>query len=962
MNKPRHKPRHKPIQEVQKLDPRSLRATLRLQFHRGFSFDDALAQLDYYAALGVSHLYASPVFTARSGSTHGYDVVDPSRVNPELGGEDGLRRLVQGLHALQMGLIVDIVPNHMAIGEQNPWWCDVLLWGQQSQYASWFDIEWQGIDPALHGKVLLPVLGRTYGEMLGDGESGLKFDPESTRFHVEVPGNRLPVAPETYVEILSMTASPHLKKATAAFERVREVAGQDERKMRAEHAWRELAQAAADVQGMAALNDTLAAFDTATSHGAEALHALLERQHYRLCDWRNAGDELNWRRFFEIGDLIGMRVEQDDVFEAMHATLFRLYEDGLIDGVRIDHIDGLADPAAYAQRLRRRLQDIRSKVALDMAPYIIAEKILAPGEDLRNNWGLDGTTGYDFMDQVSAVLHDPAGTATLDAIWQEYSDDAGGFDNVVRAIRPRLLDQNFANEFNALNFTLHALARSTIATRDISLMSIRRCMLVLLAYFPVYRSYGTQEGCDSRDVFIIRTAAASIGEQLSKQDLPTLDAITGWLTEPQVGQVGQMGKEDQRRSHLHWRALTRFQQLTPPLTAKSSEDTAFYRYGRLLSRNEVGSDPSQLVLPVEDFHRDTLRRQRDFPRTMLATATHDHKRGEESRMRLAVLSEIPTRWQQALQRWRALNTAARTQTPIDAVDELMLYQTLVGVWPLADANDTTPSELTELTQRLSEWQRKALREAKRHTDWKAPDLAYEANCDGFLRRILRPNADNLFLPALRGFIQEIAAAGALNSLSQTMLRLTAPGIPDLYQGCDLWDFSLVDPDNRRPVDYALRRTLMARQEPLESPARQRLEDWRSGACKQHLIRSLLQFRRGRADLFTTGSYVPLMVEGELADHLVAFARSTDELTVIVLCSRHAARLIATDGAAPSPPSAIPLIPPQSWRDTVVRLPPQWATGEWQSVLSGRQGAIRALHFSVADLLHSFPVELLLLSR
>ena len=928
---------------------RSLRATIRLQFHRDFTFDDALAQIDYYAALGVSHVYASPILTARSGSTHGYDGVDPDRVNPELGGEDALRRLVQALHTRHMGLIVDIVPNHMAVGAQNAWWCDVLLWGQHSRYANWFDIEWQGADPALHGKVLLPVLGRAYGQVLRDGEISLYFDPASARLHIEIPGNRLPVAPEDYVEILSAAALPRLGDAVSAFCRVLGSAVQEERCAAAERGWGVLAKIVEDPEALADLHAALVNFSAATPHGMRDLHALLERQHYRLCDWRNAGDEINWRRFFEIGDLIGMRVEQDDVFEATHATLFRLYGEGLIDGVRIDHIDGLADPAAYVQHLRKRLQGLRENVR----PYIIAEKILAADENLRNNWGLDGTTGYDFMDQVSGVLHDAGGAAVLDTIWKEYRADPDGFGFVVLATRRRLLSQNFASEFNALTSALHALARSSVGTRDMSLMSIRRCMLELLAYFPVYRTYGTREGCDKRDAFLIRTTAARIRDSLRKPDQATLDALCGWLADSP-----QLEVQDERHSQLHWRALTRFQQLTPPLTAKSTEDTAFYRYGRLLSRNEVGSEPAQLALPVADFHRDVLRRQRDFACSMLATATHDHKRGEDSRMRLAVLSEVPGHWQQTLQRWRALNHAARVQMPIDAVDELMLYQTLIGVWPLEQAEEGRAVQSGALLNRVSGWQRKALREAKRRTDWNAPDLAYESHCEGFLQRILRPDADNHFLPALRSFVQEIAAAGVLNSLSQTMLRLTTPGIPDLYQGSDLWDFSLVDPDNRRPVDYGWRRELMAR----ERMHAMTLESWRDGACKQELIRTLLHFRSGRESLLTSADYIPLTVARELDQHLLAFARSTGDLTVVVLCSRHAARLIAGGHSAQSLQSAVPLIPPQRWADTRVHLPPAWTGGQWQSILSGAQGAVREQSIAVGEVLQTFPVDLLVLSR
>src|SRR5450830_33604 len=751
---------------------RSLRATVRLQFHRDFSFDDALAQLDYYAALSVSHLYASPIFAARSGSTHGYDVIDPGRVNPELGGEPGLRRLVQALHARHMGLIVDIVPNHMAVGEHNPWWCDVLRWGQHSRHAGWFDIEWLGADPALHGKVLLPVLGKPYGEVLRDGEIGLHFDAESAQLQVVIPGHRLPLAPEDYAAILAATPSPHLHAAASAFSRLLDAAVQEERQTLARHAWRELATAAAQADGLRAINQALAPFSAATPHGAQALHALLERQHYRLCDWRNAGDEINWRRFFEIGDLIGMRVEREDVFEATHSGLFRLVEQGLVDGVRIDHIDGLADPRAYARQLRTRLQSLRA--AWTPQPvYIIAEKILATDEQLPVDWGLDGTSGYDFMDQVGAWLHEGHGSVALDAIWYRScadSDvDARLFRPLVSNTRRRLLEQNFASELQALCQTLHTLARSEPATRDLSLHSIHRCVLELLVSFPVYRSYADADGCCPYDAHLIRTTATQVSERLRALDRPSLLAVVAWLS-------GAASAASPATKQLRWRARTRWQQLTPPLTAKSTEDTAFYRYGRLLSRNEVGSMPAQLALSSDHLHRYAAQRHYHFPDAMLSTATHDHKRGEDARARLAVLSEVPQQWGQALRQWQQINQAARAQAPIDAVDELMLYQSLIGVWPLARL------DLRDVRQRLSAWQQKALREAKRRSDWNAPDLAYEAVCDAFLMQILRDAPDNDFLPALQQFLDQIAAAGALNGLSQTMLRLTMPGVPDLYQG------------------------------------------------------------------------------------------------------------------------------------------------------------------------------------
>lgn len=919
------------------------RATLRLQLHRDFRFDDALAQSDYFSALGISHLYVSPIFTARPGSMHGYDVADPCHVNPELGGEEGLRRLVQALHVRKMRLIVDIVPNHMALGEHNPWWCDVLLWGRHSAYADWFDIDWQANDPALAGKILLPVLGEAYNKLLHAGELRLAFD--AARLVVVSPGMRLPLAPEHYGEVLSGTPSSRLAGVVAAFRKVSEATAPSQRQTLAAQAWRELADVMEQPAARADAAAALAQFSPSGPEGRSALHALLERQHYRLCDWRNAGDEINWRRFFEIGDLIGMRVEREDVFEAMHALLFRLAGEGLIDGVRLDHIDGLAEPAAYVHRLRERLGQLCPVTPV----YIVAEKILGAEESLPTGWGLDGTTGYDFMDQVAALQHDEAGAAVLDDVWRTNRAEPEDFGELVRAARRCLLERNFASQFNALVHCLHALARADTATRDVTLMVIRRCMLALLVCFPVYRTYGTRLGCDSRDRAVIRAAAAQARPSLARCDWDGLEVVVDWL----AWSPSSAAAED-TCTPLRWRALTLFQQLTPPLTAKSVEDTAFYRYGRLLSRNEVGADPSRLALPPSQFHRLTARRGRDFPHAMVATATHDHKRGEDARMRLAVLSEVPERWQTALQAWQAINRTEPNQ--IDPADEVMLVQTLIGVWPLetepaaAMTDDAAAGTLADITERVAQWQRKALREAKRRSDWIAPDVDYEARCEQFLRYILRPDGDNAFLPALRRFVAGIAAAGVINSLGQTMLRLTVPGVPDLYQGCEFWDFSLVDPDNRRPVDFACRRQALQKGAGLPLTT----ADWHSGVCKQQLIRSLLHFRAGRPALFCAGDYVPLAVEGDLSDKLIAFARCHGDVKALVLCSRHAARLL---GEAP----ALPLIAPSCWGNTAVRLPSDWHEGRWQAILSRTQGTIRQQSVAVQEVLFQFPVEMLLLS-
>jgi (1->4)-alpha-D-glucan 1-alpha-D-glucosylmutase len=962
------------------------RATARLQLNQDFRFEHACALVDYYDALGVSHLYASPILTARPGSTHGYDVVDPTRVNPELGGEKGLRALCSLLHQRGMGLIVDIVPNHMAVGADNAWWQDVLRWGRRSRYAEWFDIDWESPDPALAGKLCLPFLGRPYGEALAAGELKLHFDAQHGQFSVLHHDNVFPLSPATVASVLEAVASPRLAPAMAAFGAVGE--GDGEPEQRAAAGWQLLRELANDVAGLADIEQAVAAFAPDSEAGRAALHALLERQHYRLVFWRNAADEINWRRFFEVSELAGVRVEHDDVFEALHREIFRLYADGLIDGVRLDHIDGLTDPAAYCLRLRQRLSTLRP----GHVAYIIAEKILAPDEQLPPAWELDGTTGYEFMDQCAAVLHDGEGAPVLDDLWNDIVDEAQGqggasgqiagrqsprmvhFADMVRSARRSFLTRNFAAEFNALSLCLHRLARQQLSTRDLSLMSLRRSLAELLVHFPVYRTYGGEQGMAGHDREILALAGAAAAATLHQCDHQSLQEILVWLS----GEALASTTDAQQRA-LQLRTMARFQQLTPPLTAKSVEDTAFYRYGRLISRNEVGSHPDQLSLSVQDFHKLGVQRAAQAPSSMLATGTHDHKRGEDARMRLAALSEIAEEWHTLLAHWRGLNApivaaTAGPQGGIDAIDECMLYQTLVGAWRDGmHAVDDDLEALAQLAERIVAWQRKALREATRRRDWVVPQEGYEMACERFVRALLcDPGLDarhHPFLLELEGFVRRLSPIGVLNSLAQTMLKLSVPGVPDLYQGAEMWDLSLVDPDNRTPVDFALRQQRLAdvRQRPVS------LRDWQDGTAKLQLIRAVLDHRRQHAGLFAHGDYLPLSVQGKLARHVIAFARLLPASpnhamrAVIVICTRLAGHLLAFDAPREE---GLPLVPVESWGNTCIVMPASLAvpavTG-WRSVLTSGHGLLETLtdaaqqsvsHIPVADVLGSLPVELL----
>lgn len=875
-------------------------ATYRLQLNPQFTFADASAQVDYLGRLGISHVYLSPVLTARSGSTHGYDVIDYGMVNPELGGEEGLRALVANLRSHDMGVIVDIVPNHMAVGgNDNALWLDLLEWGRDSRYANFFDIDWDVPDPALINRILAPFLGETYGEALTTGKLRFGFDATRGRFHVDYFEHRFPLAAKHYAPLLRLGGSA-LKTMQFKF-RSAFSPGRGGHRDLFMASCADLAQQHAVDDGVrAAIDQLLRWFDPQTASGQRLLHQLLERQHYRLANWRTAADEINWRRFFDVIQLAGIRIQEPAAFELVHSTIFRLYSEGLIDGIRIDHIDGLADPRTYCRRLHRRLRQLarlRPQHAPEGPAYVIVEKILAPEERLPHEWQVDGTTGYSFMNDVSALLHDPAGEASLTELWIHLSGRFSDFEAESQQARRWILKELLAAEFNACAHALHQVARSDPMTRDWSQLAIRRVLEELLVQFPIYRTYADARGRSEANTEIMQTAIAAARSYCRLVDRPLLDLIDRWLgAEPLPTRLPRL----QRRMRL--RAITRFQQLCSPLAAKSVEDTAFYRHGRLLSRNEVGANPAQFANSPHDFHNECIRRAACFPKAMLATATHDHKRGEDLRARLAVLSEIPHHWADRVQQWMETNRRHKSfGQPLQA-DEYMLYQMLIGGWPLSlDTQDV--SGLQELRNRLQQWWIKALREAKQLSSWSSPNLDYEQSCQLFLRNLFDARQAPHFLEEVADFAYHIAPAGVVNSLSQTLLKLTTPGVPDIYQGCELWDFSFVDPDNRRPVDYAQRHRL------LDSSASN--QDWRSGAIKQHLIAPLLDLRKAHPELFLFGSYKPLEVTGNRANHVFAFARQWRRITLIVATVRLPATLVQDR----------PLVDPGIWGDTQLHFPP-----------------------------------------
>jgi malto-oligosyltrehalose synthase len=770
------------------------RATVRLQFHRGFTFADAQALVPYFARLGISHLYASPIGVARPGSLHGYDVTDPTRVNPELGGEAALRMLAAALAGAGLGLVLDTVPNHMAADSANPWWVDVLRQGRASRYAQFFDIDWEADD-----KVLLPILGRPLEEAIAAGEVEVIREEGTLRYF----SHRLPLT------------------------------------------------------------------DGTTSIGS--LSELLARQHYRLSWWRSASDRINWRRFFDINELVCLRIEEPEVFEAVHALPLRLHAEGLIDGLRIDHIDGLTDPAAYCRKLRQRLGP---------QSWLVVEKILLRGERLPVDWACDGTTGYDFMNDVSALQHEAAGESRLATAWASLSGRAAGFAAEEQAARREIMGRSFGAQLDA--------CAAALVGGELARPLLRRVLAELLSHFPVYRTYGTGGAFSSVDRAVLRQAADGARKTCLASDRWAIDAVLRLFEQPSKA-----------------RAVARFQQLSAPIAAKSVEDTAFYRYGRLISRNDVGFDVETFSLSSEDFHSRVLARARDHPHALLATATHDHKRGEDVRARLAVLSEMADEWTVVLGQWIEQIEPLRRAGEPSAGDIAMLLQTVVGAWPL-DLDVGDRDGRAAFADRLAAWQQKALREAKLCSDWAAVNQHYESAARDLVLRLVAEGELPGLLAEIATLVNRIAPAGALNGLAQCLLRLTVPGVPDLYQGTEFWDFSLVDPDNRRPVDFGARVSALGGG---DLPAL--ASHWRDGHIKQALIARLLDLRRRKPALFAEGGYVSVPVEGARASSVISFARRHAEDWLLAAVPRLPLALLQR--------GADLMVSAEAWQDTALQL-------------------------------------------
>ncbi len=864
-------------------------ATYRLQFSADFDFNAAAAVVPYLKALGITHVYASPFMKARKGSTHGYDIVDHTQFNPELGGEAGFKRLSTALKQHDLGLILDFVPNHVGVHfSDNPWWLDVLEWGPASPHAASFDIDWEQLPYRARGGVLLPIIGSSYGQALERSEIELRYDAAEGHFSAWYFEHRLPIAPERYSEILRAIvkeaageASPAGKEILALASRYRGLRHPNRKEAPAFKA-----ELKAIAGAPAIIERGLAAYRAGPDRAAPtlALHHLLERQHYRLGQWRLASSDINYRRFFDVNTLAGLRVEDAGTFDAIHRLVKNLIAEGTLQGLRLDHIDGLRDPAQYFQRLRRLIRSAQKNVPRPF--YLVIEKILGEHEKLHAFAGVHGTTGYEWMNAITHVLVDGNGLEPLDEIWRQISNQSPKLEPILKTAKRRVLETLLTSEFTVLTRLLARIASGHYSTRDYAADSLRQALELYVLHFPVYRTYLTSSGPAAHDRALI---AATI-ERARADWFAADDGIFDFLRDTLTMDLIKPGRAAHSTPRVRRFAL-KVQQFTGPLMAKSLEDTTFYRYHRLLALNEVGGDPSAKALSVDGFHVMMQTRAREWPHGMTATATHDTKRGEDARARIMALAEIPGEWASTVARWKILNaphltTDGAMRAP-SATFEYMLYQALLGAWQPGD--DTFP-------ERMQAYALKAAREGKQETSWLNPHQAYEAGIETFVARILDRAISAEFLDSLETLARRVSLLGALNSLSQITLKATMPGVPDFYQGTELWDFSLVDPDNRRRIDFAARARVLAA---LDKPDWGRLtQDWSNGHIKLAWTRHLLKLRGELAEMFTDGDYQPLEVSGPQRDHVIAFARRRGRDAAIVAVARSCAAFTQAGRAWP----------------------------------------------------------------
>ena len=945
------------------------RATYRLQLNRDFTFEQASAIVPYLSALGISHCYISPCLKARPGSMHGYDIVDHNSLNPEIGSQQDFDAFVAALRRHSMGLILDIVPNHMGVmGSDNAWWLDVLENGEASAYACFFDIDWHPLKEELHGKVLVPVLHDHYGAVLESGELKLVFYPERGEFDICYRTHRFPVNPREYPRILEraanllakgmeaqnpdllefqslITAFGHLPRRTEASSELITERNRDK-----EIHKRRLAELCARSPEISAgIRKAVESINGAPSDPSSFndLHELIKVQAFRLANWRVASDDINYRRFFDTNDLAALCMENEKVFEATHRLVLKFVSEGKVDGLRIDHPDGLFNPAEYFRRLQQALHQHTSNQD-EKSSYVVIEKILTGNEALPRDWPVCGTTGYDFSNLVNGLFVDPGNSGRLERIYWSFIGDEIDFDDLAYRSRKLIIRTALVSELNVLAIQLTRIALAKRHTCDFTLNNLRDTITEVVASFPVYRTYVSSAGVSESDSRYIRMAIEAAKWRSPAGDTSVFD----FLSEVLLARIAD-GHDAAYRKAVTAFAM-KFQQFTSPVMAKGLEDTAFYRYNRLTSLNDVGSDLQRFGTTVSEFHAASQERCANWPHTMLGTATHDSKRSEDVRARINVLSEIPALWRFHLSEWKKFNREHKSQVKHKPApspnDEYLLYQTLIGAWPSAQPEDD--SGWAAFTERIENYMLKAIREAKQNTSWINRNAPYEDAVSAFVRALLKRADENRFLRDFIPFQQQIAGIGVWNSLSQTLLKLTSPGVPDIYQGNELFDFSLVDPDNRRPVDYELRKKMFHR---IRQSARtmdsmllsEIMQNPVGGELKMHLISKTLCFRKQTPELFENADYVPLRVEGASSKHVIAFARRLEQRSMLVIVPRLIATLLDE--------RQIPPIGKHVWGDTSLQLPCSCSKNYRNIFTEERTEVSPSEPISISDLVRSFPV-------
>ena len=904
--------------------PRIPTCTYRLQFNRWFTFAQAREVVAYLHELGVSDVYASPYFQASPDSLHGYDITDHNKLNPAIGSRADYDAWIAQLHAHGMGHVLDFVPNHVGIADsRNEWWMDVLENGPSSRYAPYFDIDWEPLISHLRDKVLLPILSDQYGCVLERGELQVRF--EEGTFYLLYGERRLPIAPGTYRYILDvalknlaeyrdedfyaevqsiLTALEYLPKRNepdpkriAEREREKEIIKRrlERRCAEAPEVQRAIERALLQINGK-----------RGDPRSFDKLDELLNAQSYRLAFWRVAAEEINYRRFFDVNDLAAIRVELPKVFDAVHRLVLELVSTGAVTGLRIDHPDGLYLPREYFVKLQQRsAKALGTALPRDgRAIYMLAEKILTSSETLRKDWSVHGTTGYDFANHVMQLLVDSSAETAITKTFHRFIGHSIPFSHVLYAKKLLVMKLALANDVDVLGNMLDCLSEQDRRYRDFTLEALSRAVRETIACFPVYRTYvePDQPVSDEDEQIVERAIAAA------KRRNPAMEeSIFNFLRDVLLFRSPQNFDAAGRAAYTHF--ILKFQQITAPVMAKGLEDTMFYIYNRLPALNEVGGEPQQFGLSVDVFHERNLDRQRDWPATLLATSTHDTKRSEDVRARIVAISEIPELWRRSLQRWGTANHRWKRmvndlEAP-DANEEYLLYQTLLGTWPMQANGEPEAVPPPDYIERIQVYMAKALKEAKINTSWIQPNEEWDAAMHDFVARILDPSPRNKFLPIFLPAAKEIVRLGAINSLTQTLLKLTSPGVPDIYQGTEIWDYSLVDPDNRRPVDYELRSQMLKSMS--SATVGELMQTWSDGRIKLFLTKHLLQLRRGHADLFERGEYLPLHTSGTFAESCVSFVRRFNENWIAVIAPRLSSRV-------GFPPIG------EAWQDTAIRLP------------------------------------------